>query len=70
MATGSGDKLARGAARAAFPPAGGNVSQERWDAMWEDEGGATVENSSGDTDASETGVPRADVGEVEPNAGS
>ena len=32
-----GDVLARGARKANFPAAGGNVSQEKWDSIWEDE---------------------------------
>jgi hypothetical protein len=30
MATGSGDKLARGAAKAQFPPAGGTQTEQEW----------------------------------------
>jgi hypothetical protein len=30
-----GDVLARGNASCVFPPAGGNVSQKKWDKMWE-----------------------------------
>ena len=33
---GEGDKLARGAHKAAFPPAGGNVSADKWAEMWQD----------------------------------
>ena len=32
MAT--GDALAKGGIKAQFPPAGGQISQERWDAIW------------------------------------
>lgn len=32
---GSGDKLARGSAKAQFPPAGGKKTQAEWDAMFE-----------------------------------
>jgi hypothetical protein len=32
--TGSGDRLARGASRAAFPPAGSGLSKEQWDALF------------------------------------
>jgi hypothetical protein len=31
-----GDVLARGATRNTFPPAGGNVSDEKWNEMWGD----------------------------------
>jgi hypothetical protein len=31
------DALAKGAHKAQFPPAGGRISQERWDAIWADE---------------------------------
>lgn len=31
-----GDVLASGAARNQFPPAGGAVSQEKWNEMWKD----------------------------------
>lgn len=34
MGAGAGDKLARGASRASFPPAGQNVSQDKWDAIF------------------------------------
>lgn len=39
-----GDVLARGATRAQFRPMGSNVSQEKWDAMWE---GYNPENPTG-----------------------
>lgn len=32
-----GDVLARGARKANFPAAGGNVSQEKWDSIWTEE---------------------------------
>ena len=32
-----GDSLAKGAVRFTFPPAGGNVSKEAWDRIWQDE---------------------------------
>jgi hypothetical protein len=38
----AGDSLASGASRAVFPPAGGNVSQEKWDAIWEEEPDAPI----------------------------
>ena len=31
---GSGDRLARGSHKAAFPPAGGSVSQKKWDEIF------------------------------------
>lgn len=46
MSTGAGDKLARGAASAQFPPAGGNVTQEQWDRMWESEEDVKKESSN------------------------
>jgi hypothetical protein len=30
-----GDVLASGGVRNTFPPAGGSISQEKWDGMWE-----------------------------------
>ena len=33
---GSGDRLARGNVSAIFPPAGGNVTQKKWDSIFED----------------------------------
>lgn len=45
-----GDVLARGARKANFPAAGGKVTQERWDAIWADDGGA-VEETPADKDA-------------------
>ena len=36
MSTGSGDKLARGFHSATFPPAGGEVSQKKWDDIFRD----------------------------------
>ncbi len=33
----TGDLLARGARSAVFPPAGGNISQEKWDSIWEED---------------------------------
>lgn len=36
MAVGSGDKLARGSAKAQFPPAGGSVTQDKWNSIFED----------------------------------
>jgi len=33
---GGGDILARGARSAVFPPAGAKVSQEKWDAIFDD----------------------------------
>ena len=32
---GEGDKLARGLAKAQFPPAGNRMTQEQWAEMWE-----------------------------------
>jgi len=34
-----GDVLARGNTSCQFPPAGGEVTQEKWDAMWQNEDG-------------------------------
>jgi len=51
LQNGGGDKLARGLSRASFPPAGGNVSQERWDKMWETD---DAKQSGGDSGSSET----------------
>lgn len=39
----AGDALARGAKSAVFPPAGGNVSQKKWDDIWADDGGNNIE---------------------------
>lgn len=36
MQNNGGDVLARGASRAQFRPMGENISQEKWNAMWED----------------------------------
>jgi len=33
---GGGDKLASGAVRAQFAPAGSSKTQKEWDAMWKD----------------------------------
>ncbi len=35
MSTNRGDALARGAVKAQFPPAGGKVTQEQWEAMFD-----------------------------------
>lgn len=43
MANNGGDVLARGARKANFPAAGGNVSQEKWDSIWEDESSVQVD---------------------------
>lgn len=37
MANNGGDVLARGARKANFPASGGKVTQEKWDAIWEEE---------------------------------
>ena len=47
-----GDVLARGARKANFPAAGGNVSQEKWDAIWQDET-KTVKEAESVSDNSE-----------------
>lgn len=36
MANNGGDVLARGARKANFPASGGNVSQDKWDSIFDD----------------------------------
>jgi hypothetical protein len=38
-----GDSLARGAVKFQFQPAGANVTQEKWDSIWEEEPKKDVE---------------------------
>ena len=46
MANNGGDVLARGARSARFPASGGNVSQEKWDAIWADEDEIAVQEET------------------------
>lgn len=48
-----GDVLARGARKANFPAAGGNVSQEKWDSIWEDDKTPDVKKKVTKTDDSQ-----------------
>lgn len=48
----TGDTLARGMAKAQFPPAGGNVTQSHWDAIFED---FDVEKYRRDADSQKAG---------------
>lgn len=50
-----GDVLARGGSRCQFPPAGGRISQERWDAMWAPEVTDEPEDSRRDADVKTDG---------------
>ena len=52
-----GDRLASGASKFQFRPMGGNLTQEAWDRLWEDD---KPEQRSSDADAPSTG----DVGTV------
>lgn len=56
-----GDVLARGGVKASFPPAGGNISQERWDAIWAEDNDA--EKRSGDANVAPTGNAGIGIGE-------
>jgi len=57
MQTGTGDKLARGLHKAQFPPAGGNVSQDKWDDIFGDFDPEAYKNSP----APETGTGEKEV---------
>ena len=46
MANNGGDVLARGARSARFPASGGNVSQEKSDAIWADEDEIAVQEET------------------------
>lgn len=46
-----GDVLARGNVRCIFAPMGGNVTQSKWDSMWE----ADDEKHSGNADVKSSG---------------
>jgi hypothetical protein len=46
VANNGGDVLARGARKANFPAAGGNVSQEKWNAIWADEDEIAVQEET------------------------
>lgn len=64
MAT--GDTLAKGGVRAQFPPAGGAISQEAWDKIWEDtdepKDGSRDSNFETPGDAgSDSGAPCSDA---------
>lgn len=60
MAVGSGDKLARGAAKAQFPSCS-HVTQEKWDAIFSD---YTPESGSGDSNPAPAGDAGSDFGET------
>lgn len=60
----TGDALAKGAIRAQFPPAGGSVSQEKWD---EAIGDFDAERYRRNANVTSTRVPSVGVGETEPN---
>ena len=49
---GEGDKLARGLAKAQFPPAGNKLTEEQWNELWE---GYNTEEFL----AKKTGVPKS-----------
>lgn len=58
-----GDVLARGGHRATFKPMGGNISQEKWDAMFEPEK-KEDEQTGSDSDSKTPKRARADAGKT------
>lgn len=73
---GSGDKLARGAARATYSTTEGGITQDKWAQAFDDYNPEEFKNapnqssirtaSDSDTDLSSTGDVSTDVGEVVP----
>jgi hypothetical protein len=66
------DSLAQGASSAQFPASGGNISQEKWDAIWEEEPDAPMASPVPKSDhpiddAIEAEIFKADTPYVFPN---
>ena len=63
----AGDALAKGASKAQFPPAGGRVSQQKWDSIFEDFD-AEAYKRGGNADAPADGNVGAQSGSSVPDA--
>lgn len=66
MENSGGDKLASGAVKFQFRPAGSHMSKEAWDRMWENDDESTEigRSTSNATPARNAG---SDIGATEPN---
>ena len=65
MGAGSGDKLARGAAKAQFAAGGSKKTDVQWENMFRNENEQLPEVSGGNSDASQTGDAGSNSGKTE-----